>query len=319
MKEGILLDDFLFSLNTVFPLLLMMAAGFLARRLGVIDDHGAKQANNCVFRIFLPLLLCFNIMDTEMSAAIDMKALLYAAAATLLCFGALFVIVPRFVAERPMRSVLIQGIARSNYAIFGIPLVTMMYPEADTSIAALMVIAVVPIFNILSTIALMMNAAEKPGALKLLRGVATNPIILGTLLGFVLWRLNVQLPPLLDAPLRKLASVATPLALFVLGASLDFSKAKSNARLLTIGVLGRLVIVPAIFLMIAVALGIRDVALAALIAVFASPTAVSSYPMAQLLGGDNDLAAGQVVFTTALSCVTVFLWVFFLRSMGFLG
>ena len=62
--------------------------------------------------------------------------------------------------------VLIQGIARSNYAIFGIPLVMMMYPEGDTSIAVLLVAVVVPVFNVLSTIALMIFGGEKarPGA-----------------------------------------------------------------------------------------------------------------------------------------------------------
>jgi len=58
--------------------------------------------------------------------------------------------------------------------------------------------------------------------------------------------------------------------------------------------------------------------LAVLIAVFASPTAVSSYPMAQQIGGDTDYAAAQVVFTTALSSLTVFLWVFAAKAAGFL-
>ena len=78
-------------------------------------------------------------------------------------------------------------------------------------------------------------------------------------------------------------------------------------------------LLPALFLSLAVLLGIRDVGLASLVAVFASPTAVSSYPMAQQIGGDADLAAAQVVFTTALSGITVFLWVFLLRTLGLLG
>ena len=313
------LDDLLFSLNTVFPLLVMRAAGLGARAAGWVSESSARQLNACVFRIFLPLLLCFNIMDTELGASVDLRTLLYALVTTLLCFGALFLMVPRLCRERAACGVMIQGIARSNYAIFGIPLVMMMYPDADTSIAVLMVAAIVPVFNVMSTIALMMFSDHRASAGDMIKGILLNPLILGTAAGFLLWQLHVPLPGLIETPLRKLAGIATPLALFLLGASLDFRKARDHLKLITIGVLGRLVAVPLLFLSIAVALGIRDVSLAALIAVYASPTSVSSFPMAQQMGCNGDLAGGQVVFTTVFSILTVFLWVFALKSLGYLS
>ena len=313
------MDDLLFSLNTVFPLLVMMAVGFTARRVGVIGESAARQINACVFKIFLPLLLCFNIVDTQLGASTDVRTLLYAFVTTLLCFGVLFFATPRLCRDRASCGVLIQGIARSNYAIFGIPLVMMMYPEGDTSIAVLMVAVVVPVFNVLSTIALMIFGGEKSSPWRIVKGVLLNPLILGTLAGFLLWYFRIPIPSLLETPLRSLGSIATPLALFVLGASLDFSKARANIKLLVISVTGRLVVVPLIFLSLAVALGIRDVSLAALIAVYASPTSVSSFPMAQQMGGNGDLAGGQVVFTTVFSILTVFLWVFVLKSLGYLA
>ena len=259
------MDDLLFSLNTVFPLLVMMAVGFTARRVGVIGESAARQINACVFKIFLPLLLCFNIVDTQLGTSTDVRTLLYAFITTLLCFGTLFFITPRLCCDRASCGVLIQGIARSNYAIFGIPLVMMMYPEGDTSIAVLMVAVVVPVFNVLSTIALMIFGGEKSSPWRIVKGVLLNPLILGTLAGFLLWYFRIPIPTLIETPLRSLGSVATPLALFTLGASLDFGKARANSRLLVIGVAGRLVVVPLIFLSLAVALGIRDVSLAALI------------------------------------------------------
>lgn len=313
------MDDLLFSLNTVFPLLVMMAVGFTARRVGVIGESAARQINACVFKIFLPLLLCFNIVDTQLGASTDVRTLLYAFVTTLLCFGVLFFATPRLCRDRASCGVLIQGIARSNYAIFGIPLVMMMYPEGDTSIAVLLVAVVVPVFNVLSTVALMVFGGEKGSPWRIVKGVLLNPLILGTLAGFLLWYFRIPIPSLLETPLRSLGSIATPLALFVLGASLDFSKARANIKLLVISVTGRLVVVPLIFLSLAVALGIRDVSLAALIAVYASPTSVSSFPMAQQMGGNGDLAGGQVVFTTVFSILTVFLWVFVLKSLGYLA
>lgn len=313
------MDDLLFSLNTVFPLLGMMAVGFAARRTGLLSDSAARQVNACVFKIFLPLLLCFNIVDTQLGASLDARALVYALITTSVCFGAMFLLAPKLCRDRASCGVLIQGVARSNYAIFGIPLVMSMYPDADTSVAVLMVAVVVPVFNVLSTVALMVFNGERTTPWRVVRGVVLNPLIIGTLAGFLLWYFHIPLPGLIEAPLRKLGSIATPLALFILGASLDFDKARVNRRLLCISVTGRLVVVPLIFLSLAIALGIRDVSLAALIAVYASPTSVSSFPMAQQMGGNGDLAGGQVVFTTVFSILTVFLWVFALKSLGFLA
>ncbi len=313
------MQDLLFSLRTVFPLLVLMAAGFAARQLHWLSDSAARQMNNCVYRLFLPVLLCLSIMDTDAHAAVDGLTLLYAFVGTMVCFGAMFWIAPRVCKQRDACGVLIQGIARSNYAIFGIPLVMSMYPGADTSVAAMMVAVAVPVFNVMSTVALMVYGKENASARQIVRGILLNPLMLGTAAGLLLWRLNLPLPSLLMDSLRRLGSIATPLALFLLGASLDFQKARTNARLLFISVFGRLLAVPLVFLPIALGLGIRGVPLATLVAVFASPVAVSSYPMVQQMGGDDALAAGQVVFTTVLSILTVFLWVLTLKRFGYLG
>ena len=313
------MDDLLFSLNIIFPLLVMMLVGYAARSLKLLGSDATRQINSCIFKIFLPLSLFFSIMDTEVGTAIDVTTLVYAFFASLVCFAALFVLVPRICPDRASCGVLIQGIARSNYAIFGIPLAMMIYPDADTSIVVLMVVVAVPVFNVLSTIALMVYGGQKPSLKGLLKGVALNPLIISTVVGFAMWGLQWSLPALVESPLRSLASLSTPLALFSLGAALDFQKARTNLRLIVTGVVGKLVVVPLIFLSAGIALGIRDVSLSALIALYATPTSVSSFPMAQAMGGNADLAGAQVVFSTAFSILTVFLWVFVLRSLGFLA
>lgn len=314
------MEDLLFSLRTVFPLLVIMGSGYLARQLKWLDDRSTRQMNACVFRLFLPVLLFINVLDTSRNTSVDGGALAYALITTLLCFGIMFVIAAKTVPERRDRGVFIQGVSRSNYAIFGIPLVMMMYPDGDTAIAALMVAVVVPVFNVMGTIALMVYSDEHTSSpWEVVRGILVNPLIIGTALGFILWRLDVQLPELIDIPVRQLSRIATPLALFLLGASIDFGKARANRSLLLWSVLGKLLIVPFVFLGLAILLGIRDVSLAALIAVYASPVSVSSFPMAQQLGGNGDLAGGQVAFTTVLSGFTVFLWIYVLKALGYLG
>ena len=316
------MNDLMFSIGAVFPLLVMMAAGYAARCLRWIDSSTVRKMNHCVFHFFLPCLLCLNIMEAERRTPIDSMPLLFALVVCVGVFLLTMILVPRFCKQRNACGVLIQGIARSNYAVFGIPLVTSMYPGADTSIAVMLVLVVVPVFNVMATVVLMIygeEKGEKGNVLRIVKGVLLNPLIIGTVLGFVLWKLQVVLPAILAEPFQKIGAMTTPLALFLLGASLHFGQAKQNVGRLAVGVLGRLVLVPCLGLGLAIAMGMRNVVLASMIAVFASPTAVSSYPMAQQMGGDDNLAAGQVAFSTVFSTITTFLWILVLRSTGFLG
>ena len=68
--------------------------------------------------------------------------------------------------------------------------------------------------------------------------------------------------------------------------------------------------------MVGALLGFRDAAFVSLLGVFASPTAVNSFTMAQQMGGDAELAGDTVVVTSAVSMLTMFLWVFLFKSLG---
>ena len=39
------MNDLIFSLNAVFPIILVAAFGFIARKTGVIDEHFVKVGN----------------------------------------------------------------------------------------------------------------------------------------------------------------------------------------------------------------------------------------------------------------------------------
>ena len=63
-------------------------------------------------------------------------------------------------------------------------------------------------------------------------------------------------------------------------------------------------------------LGFRDAAFVSLLGVFASPTAVNSFTMAQQMGGDAELAGDIVVSTSALCIVTMFAWSVLFKALG---
>ena len=150
---------------------------------------------------------------------------------------------------------------------------------------------------------------------KIAKGVITNPLIISSALGIIVLLSGIKLPEIAEKTVSDVAKIATPLALILLGASINFSTVRGNLRQLIITISGRLVIVPLVGITLAAIIGMRGGDLALLIAALASPTAVSSYPMAIQMDGDGDLAAQIVAFSTVVCIITVFLWVFALKQL----
>lgn len=101
-----------------------------------------------------------------------------------------------------------------------------------------------------------------------------------------------------------------PLSLLVLGASLQWQGVRDNRTELVWTVLLKQVIIPLVMLGLAVLLGFRNEALGVMLILFGAPCAISSYPMAEAMGGDGPLAASQVVLTTLCSMGTLFVLVY---------
>ncbi len=114
-----------------------------------------------------------------------------------------------------------------------------------------------------------------------------------------------------------LLSLSLLLVSFVFAESFEITKIGNNFRQLIFGVLGKLVLSPLIFLAAAVFLGFRKVELASIMVAFAAPTAVNSYIMAQQMNGDSELAAEQVVTSSAFSILTIFLCIFIFKQFGY--
>ena len=308
------MTNLIVTTNIVLPIFLVMAVGFIARRIGLIDEKTVSGCNRLVFRVFLPTSLARSIMRAEGSLGGALP--LFAALGTIATFAVEMLIVPRVVKENSRRGVIIQGLFRSNYAIFGIPLSEALFPMGDGGVAAMMVAAVIPTFNILAVITLEIFRGGKFDIKRILLGVLKNPLIWGCAIGYALMKSGLTLPSFVNSTIDKLAVVASPLALFVLGAAIRPGKLKGNMKALFASVTGRLVLSPLVMLPIAYALGMRGAQFATLMIVFGSPTAVSSFTMAEQMGGDPDLAAQQVALTTIFSSITMFAMIFIFKTMG---
>lgn len=309
------LNNFILTVNIVLPIFLLMATGYACRNLGVMNDEHVSAMNRLVFRVFLPVNLCNSLMKVTENIS-SPSVLAFGSIGTLITCAIAFLIIPKIEKENARRGVMIQGIFRTNYAIFGIPLSEALFPQGDGGVAALMVIATIPLFNVLAVITLETFRGGKPNFVKILKGIAKNPLIWGCLIGFVLMQIQCPLPEFMTSTIGKLASIASPLALFALGGSINLKTFGANFKSLALSLSARLVIVPAIALSIAYLCGFRGVEFATLMIVFGAPSAVSSYTMAAQMDGDAELAAQQVMLSTVFSAVTMFLMIFMFKTLG---
>ena len=231
----------------------------------------------------------------------------------------LVLIVPKLVKENPRRGVVIQGIFRSNFIIYGIPLTTYVFGAEKSSVCGMMIMIMVSLFNVAAVIVLeMFREGGKIRPEKLVLGIVKNPLLQGCVVGLAFYLLRIRLPSFISTPVSSLANLATTLALIVLGANLKFDELKKNSRTISIVLVIRLILLPAVMVTFAYYIGLRGVELFLILMIFGTPVATSSYPMAQNMGGDGQLA-GQLVFvSTVASLVTIFAFIFTLSRLGML-
>lgn len=310
------MENFLLTLNIVLPIFLVMAVGFACRRGGLVSAEGISSINKLAFKVFLPCSLCKSLMNVDPNSIVNSSVLAFAFVGVILVFLLGFLIIPRIEKVNARRGVMIQGLFRSNYAIFGIPVCEALFPQGDGGVAAMMVIATVPLFNALAVVSLESFRGGLVNLKKILIGIVKNPLIWGCVIGYLLMQFKIPVPEFAVSTLSKLASIASPLALFALGGSINLQTFRHNSRPLSIVVLGRLVVIPLIALLFAFIAGYRGAEFAVMMIVFGSPCAVSSYTMAAQMDGDAELAAQQVMLTTILSSASMFAMIFAFKSLG---
>ena len=310
------MENLMISANAVLPMCLVMALGYGTRRLGWLRREEISTINKIAFRIFLPCLLYYNIYCSDLSGSFDPLLMTYAVGGVLLTFGLAlgYTLLTEKLPER--RGVMIQGMFRSNYVIMGIPVATALLGADQLGTVSILIAVIVPLFNMLAVVVLEVFRGQKPKPLHILGQIAKNPLVIGSVLGILTLAAGIRLPHILEQTIQSVSAIASPLQLFLLGAFFQFSGLKTYRRELVTVSIAKLIVSPGLFLGLGALLGFRGVAFVSLIGIFASPTAVNSFTMAQQMGGDAELAGDIVVTTSAASILTMFFWIFLFKSLG---
>ena len=311
------MENFMLSANAVLPMFLLLAAGFLSQKAGVLTREDVPHFNKVAFRIFLPCLLFYNIYCSDLSAAVKPGLIVYAVCGVLLVFTAAYVAVKHLVPREDWQGVIAQGIFRSNFVIMGIPIAQALVGPDQLGAVTVLIAVVVPLFNFLSVYVLERFRGGTVNVRKVLLEVAKNPLIVSSLLGILCQLLGLRLPGLLEQTVSSLSVIASPLQLFLLGAFFRFDGLGRYVRPLAAVTAVKLFVTPAVLLGTAALLGIRGGDFVGLIGIFASPTAVNSFTMVQQMDcGDAELAGDIVVTTSAVSILSFFLWILIFKTLG---
>lgn len=304
------------SFNVIFPIFFMLALGYLMRELKLVAESGFKMFSRATFYIFIPALLFINIYKSDLSNSLNVKLIIYAIISLFLMCLVLYFLIPRIIKDRWDQPVVMQGIYRSNFIIYGMCIVQAIYPNGDMGMVALLSAFIVPLYSVVTVLLFEMYSDKKNNKKALLFNVLKSPMVFSGILGLFFLLTKLEIPKLLLSQVESVSKLATPIALLCLGGTFKIQALKHHKKALLMACTGKLIIVPIAFLSIAILLGFRGMELATLMAMFAAPVASSSFPMAQELGGNGELAGEIVVMTSLLSIITVFTWVLLLSFSG---
>ncbi len=313
------MENLMFSLNATVPIFLVMVIGYLLKNIHLLDEPFIKTLNSFNFKITLPVLVFKDIAGSDFKAVWDTKYVLFCFFVTLFSILLIWIITSKVYQKQDVVGEFVQASYRSSAAVLGIAFIENIY--GTSGMAPLMIIGTVPLYNASAVLLLSLTGPnahhpDKATLKKTFLGIITNPIILGIAAGMLVSFAGIKFPAMISKTIHNIAVLATPLALIGLGAGFEGRKALTMLKPTFICTFIKLVLLPAVFLPIAVHMGFTGEKLVALLVMLGAPTTVSCYIMAKNMGHEGVLTSSVVVSTTFLSSVTLTILLFILKSLG---
>ena len=312
------MENLIFSLNATIPIFLMMVLGVFFRKTGLLKENMINGLNQFVFKATLPVLLFGDLAKQDFAQAWNGKFVAFCFVVTLLSIS-LVALMSMALKDKSQRGEFIQGAYRSSAAILGIAFITNIY--GNSGMAPLMIIGSVPLYNIMAVLVLSFTKPGQNGMSpellkKTLKGIVTNPIILGILAGALWSLLRLPMPTILSKTVSNLGSLTTPLGLMTMGAAFNWGEAKTGMGPAFVASFMKLFGLCTLFLPVAVLLDFREAELIAILVMLGSSTTVSSYVMARNMGHSGVLSSSIVAITTLGSAFSLTFWLYVLKTLA---
>lgn len=309
------MENFQVCLNATAPLLVYLAVGYLARCLRQVTSEEVSRFNSVVFNFFLTINQFKSIYFSDLSAALNPKLLVFSVGGVLAACGIGLGLSAKLL-PRDQRGVMTQCVFRSNFVLMGLYIAETLVPYESVGSVAVLSAVIIPLYNVLAVVVLSLYSGSAVNFKAIFLKVLKNPLIISTVIGLVFLKIQIPLPQFAQTAVKQMASVSTPMMLFLLGAFFRFDSLAHYKKEVLLGSVMKLVVMPAVFLFLGYQLGFRGMEFAALLGVFATSNAVSSFAMTRQLGGDAELAGNLIVVTSVLCPFTLFGWCFLFKLLG---
>jgi hypothetical protein len=313
-----LIDNLIFTANIVAPVFLIVAIGYLSKRLNIINENFVEVTSKFVFNVSLPVFIFLEIFNLDLSIALEVGQILFIYAGTIISYLIIWFASIPFIQDGRDRGVFIQGAYRSNYAIVGLAIVSNLLGEAALGKASIILAFVLPLYNVLAVIALIvpMKKEKRWDMKSSLLEIIRNPLILAVIFALPFSYYKIQIPEMLLTTGNYFSDLALPLALVGIGGSLNFENIKKASGLAFTASVIKILLIPLILTYTAYLFGFRGEDLGIMFVIFACPTAIVSFIMAEAMGANSKLAGNIVLITTIGSVFTFAIGIILLKSLG---
>ncbi len=311
------------TVEIVLSIFGLIGIGYAAVRTGIVRPAVADHLAEFVFVIAVPVLLFRTLATADFSGSSPWRL-----------WGVYFLVMAAtwILADRSTRHFfgfdarrgLVAGMSAtySNLVLIGIPLVDRALGEQGMIVVLLLVSIHTPLVMFVTVIANEWLVAREGEARRIDRALlwtlaqplVTNPLLIGVAAG-AFWRIAGL--PLTGAPatvVDSLARVAGPIALFSVGAALmNYGIGRQVRPAILLATL-KLLLMPALVLAGALAVGLPPLTVEALPLLAATPTGVNAYIVASRFGTGQALASNTLLYSTGAGIATVGLWLALLRT-----
>jgi predicted permease len=305
----------------VLPVFGMIAVGYAIAWLRLVSTDTEEAIADFVYAVPLPVLLFQTVITAEIVGGTTPVLLWLTHFAGFFLVWVAGTLIVRRAFGRDARTGVIGGIASAyaNAFMLGIPLVVAAYGRDALTPITLIVAVQLPLLMALSTImverALISDGIAESSmhpwatAFGIVKKIATNPIVVSVVAG-VGWRLGgLSMPAPVETIVERIANVAGSLALIALGLGLKKHSVKGNIKIVLSLTVLKLLVMPAIVLLAVIyVVPLPPLWASVAVVVAACPSGSNVYVVASRFRTAEALASGTMILTTAVSVISVTLW-----------
>lgn len=310
-------DNIIFTTNIVAPVFLIIAVGYFAKKRKIINEVFVDVTSKLVFQISLPVFIFLEISELDLSQVFEVEQIIYITSSTLVTYLLIWAGTIPYIKRAEDKSAFIQGAFRGNYAIIGLALISNLFGNDALGKATLILAFLLPLYNVLAVVVL--TVPKHQGRIKfksIFLEILFNPLILAVMFALPFSFFKIRLPEMFISTGTFLADLALPLALVGIGGSLNMENLKRASTLAFSSSIIKIVILPLVLTTTAYFLGYRNDNLGIMFIVFACPTAIASFVMADVMGANSKLAGNIIMITTLGSVFTIAIGILLLKSFG---